>query len=257
VAFVGDSEFVFVNKKGQDVFIGMLTGRAILNSLGVKPKLVVFDLIEVDYKGRMLNLENYPIEQRKHVLEAVLPATVLSGNANYIELSHVYEDVEEFERIYEEIVDCGGEGAVFKKIGQPYTQYDGHDSSREWLKKKRLQTADCVVIGMKPGDKRRAETFGALVLGQYNSDGDLVEVGKVGTGFDDETLEYLSEFQLENGLPIGEKLTSTGIKAWLKAGLVVEVGYMERTRANKLFQPKFFGVRTDKSAKECTIEEEQ
>jgi len=52
-----------------------------------------------------------------------------------------------------------------------------------WLKMKKLHTADCIIFGYTKGTGARAETFGALLLGLYDKEGKPVYVGKVGTGF--------------------------------------------------------------------------
>ena len=55
---------------------------------------------------------------------------------------------------------------------------------RSWLKVKNLRTQEVVVGGWKPGQGRRADTIGSLLLGMPDADG-LRYVGKVGTGFTD------------------------------------------------------------------------
>src|SRR5437764_4409678 len=60
----------------------------------------------------------------------------------------------------------------------------------EWRKIKLLNREECVGVGWTPGEGRRTDVFGALLLGAYD-DGELRWIGQVGTGFTDRMLTDL------------------------------------------------------------------
>ena len=76
--------------------------------------------------------------------------------------------------------------------------------SREWLKFKCTREQEFVVGGFTDPKGHRVG-FGALLVGYYKA-GKLVYAGKVGTGFDDETLQRLGNqlAQLERALARAE-----------------------------------------------------
>src|SRR5262249_6690185 len=98
--------------------------------------------------------------------------------------------------------------------------------------------------------------FGALLLGAYQN-GKLRYVGKVGTGFDRETLATLSrKFQplirRQPGFadPPNEKGAS-----FLAPRLVAQISFKEWTADGKLRQPVFLGLRADKRPQEVLFPE--
>ena len=92
--------------------------------------------------------------------------------------------------------------------------------------------------------------FGALLLGYYDRDGELVYAGKVGTGFDNKTLRSLHGrlAGLERGQPAfrrGHLLPRRGVH-WVEPRLVGQVGFTEWTDDGQLRHPRFQGLRDDK-----------
>ena len=100
--------------------------------------------------------------------------------------------------------------------------------------------------------------IGALLVGFYKK-GRLVYAGKVGTGFDRETLRELGA-QLrrleQNEPPFAGELSFPGIRGarWVKPELVAEVGFTEWTRDGRLRHPRFLGLREDKPARQVVRE---
>src|SRR5699024_135819 len=83
----------------------------------------------------------------------------------------------------------GLEGIVAKRLNSRYA--DGKRSDA-WIKHKHLASDEVVVGGFTRGSGSRAETFGALLLGDRDGHGRLRYVGKVGTGFDEGELAHLT-----------------------------------------------------------------
>jgi bifunctional non-homologous end joining protein LigD len=201
---------------------------------------VVFDILEKDGKP----LVNLPLLERKQILKESLT------EGKHVVLSDFVE--EKGEKYYKAALEKGIEGVMAKRKNSSYQQ---GLRTGDWLKLKKLQSCDCVVFGYTNGTGARAKTFGALILGLYDKK-KPVFVGKVGTGFSQETLEELSnkfksleteKAPFETGL--SEKIT------WLKPKLVCEVYYQVVTNDQKLRMPRFRGLRKDKAPSECTLDQ--
>jgi len=159
---------------------------------------------------------------------------------------------EKGEDYYEAALKKGIEGVMAKRKDSIYEPGVRSDS---WLKIKKLRSCDCVIFGYTKGTGARKDTFGALVLGLYDND-ESVYVGKVGTGFSQETLKTLLEAfkkleaeQAPFRVELHEEIT------WLKPELVCEVFYQIVTEDRRLRMPRFRGLRNDKSPHECTLDQ--
>ena len=159
---------------------------------------------------------------------------------------------EEGEAYHREACEKGWEGVIAKDARAPYV----HSRSKKWLKLKCGHRQELVVGGFTEPEGERTG-FGALLLGYYDGD-DLLYAGKVGTGFDDDTLESLRERldSLERDTPPyaeGEDLPRKGVH-WVTPKLVAEIGFTEWTEDHRLRHPRFLGLRRDKEAEEVVRE---
>src|SRR5215469_15705820 len=143
------------------------------------------------------------------------------------------------------------EGLVAKDSSSPYVA----GRSGYWLKVKVHQEDEFVVAGYTaPAGARKH--FGALLLGAYK-DGKLLYVGKVGTGFDHNSLASL----YKNFQPLVRKTSALADPprerdiTYLEPRLVAQISYQEMTADRKLRQPVFLGLRDDKRAKDVMIPE--
>jgi DNA ligase D-like protein (predicted ligase) len=157
------------------------------------------------------------------------------------------------ERYAREACEKGWEGIIAKDAASAYE----HGRSRRWLKFKCVLEQEFVIGGYTEPQGSRSG-LGALLVGFYRG-GDLVYAGKVGTGFDDETLADLSgrltarerrtsPFREDQGLP------RKGVH-WVKPTLVGQVGFAEWTGDGRLRHSRFLGLRSDKAAKDVVREE--
>jgi len=143
------------------------------------------------------------------------------------------------------------EGLVAKDSSSPYVA----GRSSYWLKVKVHQEDEFVVAGYTAPAGAR-EYFGALLLGAYK-DGKLLYVGKVGTGFDHNSLASL----YKNVQPLVRKTSALADPprerdiTYLEPRLVAQISYQEMTADRKLRQPVFLGLRDDKRAKDVTVPE--
>ncbi len=155
------------------------------------------------------------------------------------------------EAYWQEACRKGWEGVIAKRADSPYVS----GRSSDWLKFKCVNEQE-FVIGGYTDPKGSRIGFGALLVGYYRGD-DLVFAGKVGTGFDDETLERLSGrlASMERGRPpftVG-RLPRAGVH-WVRPELVCQVGFTEWTREGQLRHPRFMGLREDKGPREVVRE---
>jgi bifunctional non-homologous end joining protein LigD len=146
----------------------------------------------------------------------------------------------------------GWEGLIAKRADGPYV----HGRSRDWLKLKCVNRQEFVIGGYT--DPRGSRVgFGALLIGFYDR-GELRYAGKVGTGYDDATLEELRR-RLESlerkTAPFADAagLPRKGVH-WVSPRLVAEVGFTEWTGDDKLRHPRFVGLRSDKDPAEVVKE---
>ena len=149
-------------------------------------------------------------------------------------------------RRYEEACTAGWEGLIAKRADAPYRP----GRSRDWLKLKCLAEQELVVGGFTEPRGSRAG-LGALLVG-YFEDGRLRYAGKVGTGFDTRTLRdlrtHLDALEQPHS-PFAEAVRPLPAGThWVRPVLVAQIAFAEWTRAGRLRQPRFLGLRDDKPA---------
>lgn len=162
---------------------------------------------------------------------------------------HRNEDGEAF---YAEACAKGWEGLIAKRAD---AAYDG-GRSRNWLKLKCTRNQELVIGGFtEPRGSRIG--FGALLVG-YHDGGNLVYAGKVGTGFDRQTLRRLREQmdRLERDTsPFADGNIPRKDVHWIRPELVAQVAFTEWTADGRLRHPRFEGLRRDKDPAEVVREE--
>jgi len=138
----------------------------------------------------------------------------------------------------------GWEGIIAKRADAPYRA----GRQRDWLKFKCVAGQEFVIGGYTDPRGTRSG-FGALLLGYYDADGRLTYAGKVGTGFNEQTLHslYGQLARLERADPPFQrgKLPRSGVH-WVEPRLVGQIGFSEWTTDGLLRHPRFQGLRRDK-----------
>ena len=155
-----------------------------------------------------------------------------------------------------ESIAKGLEGVVGKPLGSAY--HPGQ--RRDWIKIKNVKQQEVIIAGWKPGEGRRADTIGSLLLGVNDDDGRLRYAGHVGTGFTDDMLAELSEQLAPLGRetsPFGTKIPNPAARdaRWVEPSLVGEVAFAEWTTDGILRQPSWRGLRIDKEPAEVHRED--
>jgi len=145
----------------------------------------------------------------------------------------------------------GLEGVIGKRRDSAYVSR----RSANWIKLKCTQRQEFVVVGYTEPQGTRTG-IGALLLGTHDQAGKLRYAGRVGTGFDTNTLTGLKKqlSRLAVGkTPLFEKPRDAQ-GSWVKPKLVAEVSFAEWTNDGKVRHAVFHGLRTDKPATVITRE---
>ncbi len=253
-----DGEIVALDDEGRPSFslmqqrTGFQPGkRRLPGREGVLVIYYAFDLLYLDG----LDLRRVALEQRKQLLQE----RIVAGGAGASDVVHFSDHyAEKGLALLEAAKQRGLEGIIAKKRNCTYQE----KRSSDWLKIKITQRQECVIGGYTDPEGSR-EYFGALVLGLYDKKGRLIHVGQAGTGFDQRMLkDIFSRLQplktREN--PFYGEIGGLRKVQFVRPELVAEIKFAEWTHETadggmKLRAPVFMGLRADKSAEECRLEE--
>jgi ATP-dependent DNA ligase len=147
-----------------------------------------------------------------------------------------------------------GEGVIAKLLDAPYRPGE----RKGMVKVKRVRTADCVVVGWRPG--KEEATVGSLILGLYD-DGDLRVVGHT-SGFraaeKRELVAKLAPYETgERGSADPSRWAAGRDLEWigLRPELVVEVSFDHVSDGRIRHGTKVLRWREDKAPTECRFEQ--
>jgi bifunctional non-homologous end joining protein LigD len=228
-----DGEVVAFDSKGVSRF-------QLLQRGDISQHYAVFDCIYRD--GRDLRSE--PLSRRREEVEAVLakPSEQLLVSRRLAKSGLTAYSIAKRK---------GFEGVVAKDSDAPYEER----RSKKWLKVKVHQEEEFVIGGFT-GPEGSRQYFGALLLGAYRGK-DLHYVGKVGTGFTQQTLAALAKAfrpHTRSNPPFVDPPREKNV-TWLAPRLVAQIAFQEWTADLKLRQPVFLGLRDDKKPTEVVLPE--
>ncbi|WP_374414709.1 DNA ligase D [Novosphingobium colocasiae] len=149
------------------------------------------------------------------------------------------------ERLYAAMCKAGQEGIIAKRVDAAYS---GRRSTN-WVKVKCTRRQEFVIVGWTRS-RAKGRPFSSLLLGQYEGQ-TMVYRGKVGTGFDSDTLADLAArlARLERKTPpvTVDRGDARGV-TWVSPRLVAEIAFAELTAEGRVRHGSFLGLRGDKKA---------
>jgi bifunctional non-homologous end joining protein LigD len=210
---------------------------------GVRLVFYAFDLLHLD--GR--DTAGLPLVERKALLEPIvagIPGLQFNGH-----------QIGDGQLVRRHACQLGFEGIVSKTANAPYAP----GNRGLWRKAKCLNRQEFVVVGWTDPEGSRPH-LGALLLGYYPDDGELIYAGRVGTGMSEKVLKDLRR-RLEplarpksllsapppRSTRFGSPLVLSRVH-WVEPKLVAEITYLTWTADNLLRQTVYVGLREDKPA---------
>ena len=230
-----DGEIIMYDAQGKPSF-SALQRRAFEHEKHLRHKhatYVVFDILMKDG----IWLTDLPLHARKKIL-----AQTVRTKKGLIERVVTTPDGKKLWRIARKFKL---EGVIAK---QKDSIYCPGKRTREWIKIKKIHTADCVIIGFTQ-EKR---LISSLALGVYNH-GILTYIGKVGTGFNEQNIAELYPKLKKIVRQTAPCPCPLKTAIFVRPFYVCEVEFLEWTRDKRLRAPVFVRIRSDKKSKECTF----
>jgi ATP-dependent DNA ligase len=246
--YVLDGELVITGSDGHEEFdalqnrIHPAQSRIDMLARETPAVLRAFDLLVCD--GRKMLAE--PFGARREALERWLAEAADPGTVELTPLVHEPRDAEPW------LAD--GEGVIAKRLEAPYRPGE----RKGMVKVKRLRTADCVVVGWRPG--KEEGTVGSLILGLYD-DGELRVVGHTSGLRAKEKRELrakLAPYESgERGSADPSRWAHDRELEWvaLRPELVIEVAFDHVSARRIRHGAKILRWREDKDPRECSFDQ--
>ncbi|MBN2881502.1 ATP-dependent DNA ligase [Candidatus Woesearchaeota archaeon] len=212
----------------------------------------VFDII---FNGE--SLLDMPLKDRRNILENSIK--VEDGKLVLSKLL-ITDDSGMAAEFYAQALSDGQEGVMFKNLDAPYRP--GARVGFGVKLKPVMDPLDLVIVGAEWGEGKRATWFTSFTVA-CRDDGELVEIGKVGTGFKEVSEDGLSFSELTKLLePL--IVNRNGREVVVKAKIVLELAFEEIQRSNTyssgyaLRFPRVLRLRPEKPIDEIsTLEDVQ
>jgi bifunctional non-homologous end joining protein LigD len=246
---VFDGEIVAFDDRGRPSFERLqqrmnVTSASAVKRLTAKSPVVyaIFDLLYLDGHSLM----GLPYTERRERLEQL----GLQGPAWRIPASHPGDGT----RLLKVTGGQGLEGVVAKRLD---SRYEPGRRNGTWLKVKHTRRQELVIGGWLPGEGRRADRIGALLMGIPNDHGTLRYAGRVGTGFTERTLDMLGTRLnplIATDCPFDPRPKLPRNAVFVEPQLVAEIEFREWTTEGVMRAPSFKGLRDDKTAAEVSDE---
>src|SRR4051794_10820944 len=242
--YVLDGEIVIFGEGGRQEFellgqrIHPAKSRVAMLAEKTPSRFIAFDVLARDGE----ELLELPFSERRAALEGVVDEPV-----DLTPWTHVREDAAPWLH--------GAEGVIAKELDAPYRPGERVGM----VKVKRVRTIDCVVIGWRPG--KAENTVGALILGLYDAEGHVREVGHSSGFTAAEKRSLVGELKPyetgERGSGEPSRWTHGRELEWVKLRpeLVVEVTFDHVSGGRIRHGAKVQRWREDKDPRDCRLEQ--
>ncbi|WP_459040794.1 DNA ligase D [Stenotrophomonas sp. PSU-St83] len=235
-----DGELVVLDEKGRSDFAAL---RRVIDGSSKAPlRYLLFDLPGV----AGVDISAAPLLERKTLLKALIGDTPGTLAFSDHVLGHGPQ-------VFAASGKAGYEGIVSKQVDAPYVNV----RARSWVKVKHEDTDEFLIVG-HTAPKGSRVGFGSLLLATPDKDG-LRYVGRVGTGFDDDSLRALARtlkpLAVEDAavaLPAHVPFRAASVH-WVKPVRVAEVAFRGWGKEGLLRQASFKRLRSDKSGEDLAM----
>ncbi|WP_309104182.1 ATP-dependent DNA ligase [Microbacterium sp.] len=212
---------------------------------------VAFDLLAEGDE----DLTRAPFRERRERLEKLM-----DGVGHPLHVTRTTQDRDAAVRWLEEFEGAGLDGVVAKPLDQPYAP-----GKRTLIKVKHARTADVVALGYRI--HKSGSGVGSLLVGLYDADGSLRQVGGVAAWSDARRRELVTELEPlverdESGAAVtgeSERSRFSGAKdgsfVRLRPELVLEVRYDQLEGSRFRHTVQFERWRPDRDATSCTYDQ--
>lgn len=244
-----DGEIVVLDDNGLPSFNALQKGF----DLGRGSAEIVLFLFDVPYfEG--YDLRDVELVSRRQLLKALLDERA----TEHVRFSADFEA--DPTSILQSACSMNLEGVIAKRADSPYSSR----RTEAWLKLKCKQRQEFVVCGYT-NRTDGAPQIGSLLLGVHASDGQLMSVGSVGTGWDAQEAtdlkNRLAKLEVdEPPFPAGAakpgrwSKRKPGSERWVTPKLVAEVAFADWTPDGQIRHASYVSLRTDKPASAITRE---
>jgi ATP-dependent DNA ligase len=246
--YVIDGELVILDSDGLEEFdalqnrIHPAESRIKMLAEETPARFRAFDLLAVDEHEALAD----SFEQRRAALERLIADAADPGSVELTPLVSAPEDAEPWL--------ASGEGVIAKRLEAPYRPGE----RKGMVKVKRLRTADCVLVGWRPG--KEEATVGSLILGLYD-DGALRVVGHtsgISAKRKRELVAELAPYETgERGSADPSRWAADRELEWinLRPELVVEVTFDHVSAGRIRHGAKILRWRDDKDPADCGFDQ--
>ncbi len=256
-AFILDGEAVGYDRKTQRYLPFQSVSQRIKRKYDIEDvaakfpvELNLFDVISFEGK----NLLQMPFHERRLQLIAMLPHQV----PRKIRLAEqlVTTDAAEAQRFYEQSLTAGNEGVMVKNLKGTYEP--GARVGQGVKVKPVMDTLEVVITGAEWGEGKRGQWLATFIIAVRDPDtNDLLEIGRVGTGFkekEEEALDGGVTFQRMTDLLQPLVVSTEDRVVSVRPQIVIEVNY-EEIQASTTYSsgfalrfPRFVKLREDRGA---------
>ena len=212
----------------------------------------VFDVLY--YNGETMIPRPF-LDRRKLLEKIVSSKPYLIAVAKQI----ITEDPASAAQFYDESLAAGNEGVMAKNLKGVYKP--GSRVGYGVKVKPVMESLDVVIVGGEWGEGKRSKWIASFIVAVRTENGELLEIGRVGTGFKEKTEEGVSFAQLTDELKPAI-IQEAGRIVKVRPSIIIEVNYEEiqqspsYTSGFALRFPRFTRLREDRSVDDISTLED-